>query len=230
MTAIGPSPPTPPSPSPAPVCPICHAPVLPSARFCPACGTALSSAPAPGAATASAPPVDIRQQVDADRGILKKIQLLVPGFRGYRQGEDLREADSVLRLQIADRLHTAVGLLTQRRQNLATSGHFDGLTDLAMAIADLTRLEGEIRHAEQGYTGISPALRVTPKGQDQLYEYDYGFAVAAHDVVEAANVLADPAADLSKSGVQIANIRTLVTRLEQAFRARIQTIQNVRVP
>ena len=88
----------------------------PSNRFCPACGQAIS----PATGTAATPPVDIRQRVDEDRGVLKKLQLLVPGFRGYRQGEDLREADSVLRLQVADKVHSTISLLTQRRQALST--------------------------------------------------------------------------------------------------------------
>ena len=49
--------------------------------------------------------VDLREKVEADRGLLKKIQVHVPGFAGYRRKEDIRAADSLLRLQIADRLH-----------------------------------------------------------------------------------------------------------------------------
>jgi len=44
---------------------------------------------------------DIRQRVKEDQGILKKIQMFVPGFRGYRQREDLRDADRMLRDQLA---------------------------------------------------------------------------------------------------------------------------------
>ena len=36
---------------------------------------------------------DIRQRVQEEQGVLKKIQMFVPGFRGYRQREDLRDAD-----------------------------------------------------------------------------------------------------------------------------------------
>ena len=44
---------------------------------------------------------DIRNQVDDSRGVLKRLQLLIPGFRGYRQLEDLRVADALLRKQVA---------------------------------------------------------------------------------------------------------------------------------
>jgi hypothetical protein len=203
-------------------CPKCHAPVAPSDRFCPACGASL----APPAPSAGAPPVDLRTKVDQDRGALKKLQLLIPGYRGYRQGEDLREADSVLRLQVADKVHGAITTLQQRRQSLSQAGKFDGLVDLSQAAADLMRLEGEIRHAEQGYTGISPALRVNLAGQDKLYEYDYGFVLAANDLGSSVAALVDPAQDATAA---IANVRSMTTRLEQAFKARIQVIQGARV-
>jgi len=38
---------------------------------------------------------DLRTKVEEDRGLLKKIELFLPGFRGYRKKEDLRAADSL---------------------------------------------------------------------------------------------------------------------------------------
>src|SRR5271170_7966430 len=105
----GPAPPAPPPPpSAAPggpamvACPACHAPNPASSKFCNSCGAALAPPP-----PASAPPVDIRERVDQDRGTLKRLQMLIPGFRGYRQGEDIREADSYLRMQVATKVHAA---------------------------------------------------------------------------------------------------------------------------
>ena len=43
---------------------------------------------------------DLRTEVDKSRGLLKRIQLLVPGYSGYRKLEDLRAADELLRGQI----------------------------------------------------------------------------------------------------------------------------------
>ena len=165
------------------------------ARFCNACGTSLPGLPAgsPGPFAPSAPPsgappgpgappIDIRQRVDQDRGVLKRLQLLIPGFRGYRQGEDIREADSFLRIQVADKIKNARATVENSRQALANAGQFQVLNDLSPLIANLWQLEGEIRHAEQGYTGLSPAVRINPQQLDRLFEYDYGFAQAADEL------------------------------------------------
>lgn len=228
-------------------CPKCGTALAAGSRFCNACGAAIPStapaapmsmAPAGGTlpapvATGAAPsqPVDIRERVQDDRGFLKKLQLLIPGYRGYRQGEDARAADSFLRLQIADKVHRSVQTMVDIRQSLSQSGQFQGLTDLSPLLADLQQLEGEIRHAEQGYTGISPALRIQPAQIDQLYEYDYGFAQAA-DQVAAGLVPLSAAAqsgDAAATNAAVATTRAQVRQLDTAFKARIRAVEGILV-
>ncbi|MCI4367994.1 MAG: zinc ribbon domain-containing protein [Thermoplasmata archaeon] len=206
-------------------CPSCHRPVDPSQRFCPSCGAALS-APAPASR-----PVDIRTQVDQDRGVLKRLQLLLPGFRGYREGEDVRAADSYLRFQVADRLHLALGTVQAYRERLTNAGQFQSLTDLSGVIADLQRIEGEVRHAEQGYAGISPSVRVQPAVLDRLYEYDFGFVQAADELRRSLAPLeaGAPASDAASVAASVQLVRSQVTQLEAAFRARIRAVQGIQV-
>lgn len=241
MTATpsaAPPPPPPPPSAPAPgtaaapsvvYCPACHAPLTASSRFCPNCGASLNQPSATAPAGSSGAPVDIRQKVDADRGMLKRLQLLIPGFRGYRLGEDLREADSMLRLQVAAKVHQSVVTMTDARTALANSGNFAALTTLSEALADLQRLEGEIRHAEQGYSGISPATRVRPEQLDRLYEYDYGFASAAEQINQTLEPLRSGGGDPSAAGAAeaITTARGQVRQLESAFRARMNAVQGI---
>ena len=161
--------------------------------------------------------------------MLKRLQLLVPGYRGYRLGEDSREADSILRLQVADKVHAAVATIQNCRAQLTQASQFQALTDLAPVLSELLRLEGEIRHAEQGYTGISPAVRITPQNQDKLYEYDYGFAQAADQVTQTLAPLASLASQPNGAAVAalVATVRGQVNQLDQAFKARIRVIENV---
>jgi hypothetical protein len=230
----GASPPPPPPPSgPASVtCPTCKALNPTTSKFCNSCGASL---PAPVAPTAppsgSAPPVDIRQRIDQDRGTLKRLQLLVPGFRGYRQGEDVREADSYLRMQVAAKVHNAVGTVQDCRQSLTQAGQFQSLTDLAAVLSDLQVLEGSIRHAEQGYTGISPAVRVNPDRLDRLYEYDYGFAQAADQMAATLSPLRAAIGGSNPQAVTdaVATVRGQVRELTQAFKSRMNAVEGISI-
>ncbi len=251
--------PAPPAAAPASAaatCPQCGAPLAPNAKFCNRCGAAVSG-PTPGAASSTAPvtsppasapapstsptaapgsapgapPVDLRQTVEADRGILKRLQLLVPGFRGYRQAEDIRAADSLLRIQVADKIRNSRTTLENTRQALVNANQFSALTDLAPLLADLWRLEGQIRFAEQGYTGFSPAVRINPQQLDRLYEYDFGFVQAADQLAQTISSIASLATgpDPSSVGGVLATARGMVNQLDQAFKARVQAIEMIRV-
>ncbi len=220
-----PPPPPPPAPPPQIKCAACGTMNAPGNRFCSQCGGTLgASKPAPAGA-----PVDIRTRVDEDRGVLKRLQLLLPGFRGYRLGEDIRVADSYLRNQVADQVHRAVVTVQECRAALVQANQFQSLTDLGPVLSDLQRLEGEIRFAEQGYSGISPALRVNPGQLDSLYEYDYGFVQAAAQVTETLGPLRNVSQGLSGPEIQqaIARVREQVSQLDQAFKARMRVVLGV---
>lgn len=228
--------PPPPPASPTVACPKCGAAAPAGARFCNACGSSLfvqSGSSTGTAAPPAAPPVDIRQTVDSDRGVLKRLQLLVPGFRGYREGEDIRAADSLLRRQVADKVKSARTTLENSRAALTNAKQFGALNDLAPLIADLMRLEGQIRFAEQGYTGISPAVRANPPQLDRLYEFDYGFALAADQlnttVVQLPGAAMGSAANPSQVPAIVSTARGQVSQLDSAFKARLQSVEGVRV-
>jgi hypothetical protein len=182
-------------------------------------------------APAGAPPADLREKVEDDRGILKRLQLLIPGFRGYRQGEDIRAADSFIRIQVADRVKNARTTIENARASLSNANQFQVLNNLAPILADLMRLEGQIRFAEQGYTGLSPAVRINPQQLDRLYEYDYGFVQAADQLNQTIAPLPSLAMNGDPSGLNslVATARGQVNQLEQAFKARIQVIEGIRV-
>lgn len=237
--AAAPSPAT--GSSAAPSCPKCGASTPADARFCSSCGAPLAVGPASSGATPTPPsgppgsraaPVDLRERVEADRGVLKRLQLLVPGFRGYREGEDLRAADSLLRREVADRLRNIRSTVENARSVLSNSGRFTALNELAPLLADLLRLEGQVRAAEQGYTGLSPAVRIKPVELDRLYEYDYGFARAADQLSRTVAPLAEltsTSAGTSSVDAVLTAARNQLQQIDQAFRARVQVIEGIRV-
>jgi zinc-ribbon domain len=223
-------------PAAASVCPKCGAAAPPGARFCNACGSSLVVQGGSSTGTLAGPgsaPLDIRQKVEDDRGFLKRLQMLVPGFRGYREGEDLRAADSILRREVADKVKAARTTMENARQALTAAGQFATLTDLAPLIADLLRLEGQIRAAQQGYTGFSPAVRINPTQLDRLYEYDYGFAAAADElnrtVAAIPGLIGGPSPNPAAIPGVLTSARTELSQLDAAFKARIQVVEGIQV-
>jgi len=236
MSGAPSAPPPPPAAvaSGAVTCPKCGSAAPPGSRYCNVCGSSLFTQAGSSTGTQAppnAPPVDLREKVEDDRGVLKRLQLLVPGFRGYRQGEDIRAADSFLRIQVADKIKNARTTVENSRTALTNSNQFQALYDLAPIIADLLRLEGQVRFAEQGYTGISPAVRINPQQLDRLYEYDYGFVQAADQLNQTVAPLPSVATGSNPAAVNslVATARSQVNQLDQAFKARLQVIEGIRI-
>ena len=128
---------------------------------------------------------DIRNQVNASRGPQKNLELLIPGLRNYRKLEDLRVADDMLRNQVADKLDAAKANLEGIRKQMASAGDFTNLTNVGSLISQLQQMAGEVRHAEQGYSGWVASVTIDQNRLNQLYDYDYDFVASAFALVAA---------------------------------------------
>ena len=118
--------------------------------------------------------VDLRTKVEEDRGLIKKIELIIPGFRGYRFREDLRIADRLLREVLVRDLKVAANNFEEVRGELSRRQELNVLEDAARLVSKINMLMEKIRHAEQGYTGISPDHKINIPELNQMYEWDLG--------------------------------------------------------
>ncbi len=115
---------------------------------------------------------DLRTKVESDRGLVKQIELAIPGFRGYRVREDLRVADSLLRKQLADRISHVKDRFETVREGIIKGMQLALIEDVKNISNNFHTIENRIRHAEQGYTGISPDFKVMENELNQMYEMD----------------------------------------------------------
>jgi hypothetical protein len=132
--------------------------------------------------------VDLREKVKEDRGLLKKIELAIPGFRGYRKKEDLRIADSLLRKQLADKLKSVLTNIEQSRETLTRKMEMDMLEDVRRLVNQAQVIEGKVRHAEQGYTGVSADYRINESELNRLYEWDLGLITHINELKNSATM------------------------------------------
>lgn len=172
---------------------------------------------------------DLRKKVEDSRGLLKKIQLIVPGFRGYRQLEDLRAADEVLRRQVVQLLQNTETLVKEARSNMVNNGDYSNLQPAASFLSKLQLLEGEIMHAEQGYSGISPAIRVSQQTLDSLYNYDYAFVASASEL--KANAESSGIASLSGDGLnsELSRLSAMADEIMSSLQKRMEAVEKIKV-
>ena len=173
--------------------------------------------------------VDLREKVVQDRGIIAQIQRFVPGFHGYRAKEDLRAADNMLRLQLADRLAAVRADVEAGRAAMVEGGQLQGLDRVGTLVNKFKAVEGEVRHAGQGYSGISAKVRVGEPELNKLYEYDLGlFSTVAAMGGDAAKLKA-AATDAAAAGDSLAKIGSALNGFEETFKKRMLAITGTEV-
>jgi len=169
--------------------------------------------------------VDIRDRVEEDRGLLKRIQLHIPGFAGYRRREDIRQADSILRIQLAERLKAIRAKMDSARGTLADDYQLKALEPMGRAVLAAQELEGLIRHAEQGYSGFSWAIQIKEDELDHLYEFDVA-------LLEGLNALEDLVQQITVGGDAVVAVKACSAAIEETrvtFKRRMDSITGTKV-
>ncbi|HUK79591.1 MAG TPA: hypothetical protein VLU91_02880 [Nitrososphaerales archaeon] len=172
---------------------------------------------------------DIRQQVDANRGAMKKLELLIPGLRGYRNKEDLRVSDSLLRNQVADRLDRVKDNLQQLRKQVAANNDLTNLTGVGSLIAQVQTLSGEVRHAAQGYSGWVAPIQINEDKLNALYEFDYSFVSSVFQLADATSPGKLTYDSTAPNSVQTAlsGFVSAVADIRQKWSQRIEAIEGI---
>ncbi len=171
---------------------------------------------------------DIRDRVEQDRGLLKKIQLVIPGYAGYRRREDIRAADNLLRIQLANQLKGVRGDLEDIRDGMAMDGKAQGLQSIGNAIFTIEGLEAKIRHAEGGYSGLSATIRIEETELDRLYEYDYAMIESLDKAAAVVPMIRD-ASDPKSFEAAVKGLREAVAGFESAWKTRTNAVTGIQV-
>jgi hypothetical protein len=172
---------------------------------------------------------DIRQQVEENRGAMKKLELLIPGLHGYRSKEDIRMSDELLRNQVADRLDRVKDNLQQLRKQVAANNDLTNLTSVGSLIAQVQTLSGEVRHAAQGYAGWVAPIQINEDKLNKLYEYDYSFVSSVFQFADATSPGKLTYDSTSPNTIQMAlnEFVTSVADIRQKWSQRMEAIEGI---
>lgn len=173
---------------------------------------------------------DLKSKVEEDRGLLKKIELLIPGFRGYRQKEDIRIADNLLRQQLADKMGDVNKIFENCREALSRAMELAYISDIGNILKLSRQIENKIRHAEQGYTGISSNFRIEEAELNILYEWDLTLLQTIDSIGNMAGELLDSIISSDRTaGQKMHSINNALKEFNTTFDKRITIIAGLEV-
>ena len=134
---------------------------------------------------------DANQNIQDDLNWLERLGRKIPGFRGYYEKRDRREADQLLR-------NTLVGRFEQVRLEFSQV-HEMVSSDIILAIdlaeplgridTQMMGLIGKIKDAPQGYSSFFNPVKVDAEKLDEIYRFDYTMMTHGEEIATAVQTL-----------------------------------------
>lgn len=165
--------------------------------------------------------MDIRDRVMGDQpnDFLHKIAGIIPGYKGYVDRERRRDADRLLRTELARRYQAELTRLKRVQQDLLRSGDLNTIGELDGISGRLQRFIDRLQNATYGYTGLFAPIKVEAEELDQIYAFDMALTSGVDTLAGAIGALesgidGDTNAKLRPA---VDNLSTVVNDLNDRF-------------
>jgi hypothetical protein len=107
-----------------------------------------------------------------DERLLERLGRMVPGYAGYKEKEQRREADKRQRMHLVRLLEKEQQRLESVKADLVTKKSLDAVGNADTIGRRFERLIDRIRFASYGYAGFFDAEKVKEDKLDRVYEFD----------------------------------------------------------
>lgn len=171
------------------------------------------------------------ERVQESEKLLERIMLVLPGFRGYKQREQRREADRIVRDHIYDVLEDARDDLDKCLQGLSDSKARELIEPMNRLIAIVDRVAEKVNHASYGYSGFFDSVKIEEPELDRMLAYDTQLMdVARKFAKEVAGLRSDLDQDrLENARNSQQGLDRSLANLEKVFDQRKGIIEGVQV-
>ena len=116
--------------------------------------------------------MDLFGKITEGRNLLEKIGSKIPGYSGYKEREDRRQADRILRQTIAARYEEQWARISGLQRQLLEEGGIEHVDRLEAAAIKLRTFVDQVKTASYGYSGFFDAVKVNEKELAALYDFD----------------------------------------------------------
>ncbi len=154
-------------------------------------------------------------KITEGKDLIGKIRNKLSDFLGYFDRENRREADKLLREEIAKRYQEQWSRISSLQRQLIAGGQLKFLDDLEEAAIKMRIFSDRVSRAAYGYAGFFDAVRIHSDELTKLYEYDIALL---ENVDNIARAIDNVEASIDTDGLPAA-IRHLVALGQEALDA-----------
>jgi len=155
----------------------------------------------------------IYEKIDSDMDIFKKLASKIPGFKGYIERSNRRDADKLVRETVAKRYEEQGQRVSSLQRDFISRGEIGLIDDLEASALKLRTFADRVRRAAYGYAGFFDAVKINEQELAQMYEYDLKMLDLGDEVARAIDHVE---MSIGSDGLPAA-IRNLTTLAQQSI-------------
>ena len=171
---------------------------------------------------------DFFEKVSSQVDPFKKLIGFIPGFSGYVERQNRRDADKILRETVARRFEEHWSRASNLQTELVSSGMIQYVDDMEKAVIAMRTFIDKISTAARGYSGMFEAVKINEKELEAIYQFDAAFFDLADQVKSGLDNVEASLGDEAALPAAIRNLTTLARLAVETFERRSEVVTGSR--
>lgn len=171
---------------------------------------------------------DFFEKVSSQIDPFKKLVSYIPGFSGYVERQNRRDADKLLRETVARRFEEQWTRASNLQAEMVSNGQLSFVDDMEKASLALRTFIDKISTAARGYSGMFDAVKINEKELEAIYQFDAAFFDLADQVKSALDNVEASMGDETALPAAVRNITTLARLAVETFERRSEVVTGSR--
>ena len=167
---------------------------------------------------------DFFQKVTSMQDPFKKLGSYIPGFKGYIERQNRRDADKILRDTVARRFDEQWKRTSQMQADMAGNGMIEFIDDIDKAAIQMRTFIDKISTAPRGYSGLFDAVKINEKELEAIYQFDAAFFDLAEQVGRANDNIEASMGDAAALPAAIRNLVSLCRLAVETYNKRSEVV------
>ena len=171
---------------------------------------------------------DFFEKVSSQVDPFKKLASFIPGFSGYVERQNRRDADKLLRETVARRFEEQWSRASNLQVEMVSGGMLSLVDDMEKAAIALRTFIDKISGASRGYSGLFDAVKINEKELEAIYQFDAAFFDLHEQIKSALDNVEASLGDETALPAAIRNITALARLAVETFDRRSEVVTGSR--
>ena len=164
------------------------------------------------------------EKVTSQTDPFKKVASFIPGFSGYIERQNRRDADKLLRDTVARRFEEQWKRASQLQSDMVSSGMIEYVDDMEKAAIQLRTFIDKISTAPRGYAGLFDAVKINEKELEAIYQFDAAFFDLAEQIGRALDNVEASLGDQAALPAAIRNVTSIARMAVETYNRRSEVV------